>query len=494
MIGKQALVIDASDFVRGMSTSGEISDGGFSPDTDSVNPQVVPGAIYAPALRTDKSTNLVGEIIASCIDPINDADAFNRIAVSADSTDDGRVYSVDADGDLALIGAEDTGRNYVQGRTDMIAYKNEVYITTDTHIVRVYDTDANGSLDTLNTTFASFTNSVFVPHPAIVYEDNAYYGDGNLLLRQTAANSAPATILTLPADSIIIALGIDPGSGKMLISYAQGFKGISLTNSQFAKVGFYDGSSNKLSRTVIVEEIITAFPTAGGVQYAGYGNSLGYWNGSGISFLRKFTGITYSNTRLLYKHHFAAIGSTLYFLDGRSVIAHGHVIQGGSRVFWPAFYNQANSNNFTYIASLGQNLLSVSYSSAQHFTVDISSTASTNTMAFVTNWYRFARPIIIRSAFVEFADTVTSGVTPATLSFNNRAYHGGTGSFNVFASLASSTGGATRETVVPIAPQIGNQATTGAQPHIGRTFRFRIITDTTNTGIARIIIYYDVYE
>lgn len=492
MIGKLPLIIDASDFVKGMSTSEEVSDGGFSPATDAVNPQITPGAIYAPANDTDKSTNLVGEIIASCVEPKED---FNRIAVSTDSTDDGRVYSVDADGDLTLIGAEDTGRNYIQGRIDIIPYKDEVYITTDTHIVRLYD--VGGTLDTLNTSWASFTNSVYVPHPALVYEDNAYYGDGNLLLRQTAANSAPATILTLPVDVTIIALGIDPGSGRMLISYIQGFElgGISLTSSHLAKVGFYDGSSNKLSRTVIVEEAITAFPTAGGVQYVAYGRNLGYWNGSGVTFLRRFPNIAYSNTELMYKHHFAAIGSTLYLIDNLQIIAHGPIISGGSRVFWPAFQNNNNSNNLTHIYSLGNDLLAMSYSSAQHWTVSVTSTASTNTMAFVTNWYRFARPIILRSAYVEFTDSISSGTSPATIYFGNRSYHGNTTGFpNQFESLTSSTGGATRETIRPIAIQAGNDSTTGAQPHIGRAFRFRINTDTNNFGIARIIIYYDAYE
>lgn len=487
-IGKQALVIDASDFVRGMSTSGEVSDGGFSPDTDAVNLQATPGIIYAPALPTDKSTNLVGQIIASCEDP---SGTYQRLFLSADGDDDGRFWSADSDGDLTIRGSEDTTLNYIQGRSDMIAYKGEVYITGSDDIVRW---SSIGSSNTFDVSFMTGTfNDNTAPHPALVYEDNAFYGDGDDLWKQTAAGTPPTVIFTLPAGSVIVALGIDPGSGKMLISYIGQYNVSGTINTQ-ARVGFYDGSSNKLSRTVLVEEMITAFPTAGGVQYVAYGRNLGYWNGSGSSFLRRFINITYDNTELLYKHHFTAIGATLYFLDNLQIIAHGPVLQGGAKAFYPVFRNLVNPNNLTFITNLGNDLLSFSYSSAQHFTLSTTSVASTNTMTFVTNWYRFARPIIIRSAFVEFADAVTSGVTPATLSFNNRAYHGGTGSFNIFASLASSTGGATRETVVPIAPQIGNQATTGAQPHIGRTFRFRIITDTTNTGIARIIIYYDVYE
>ena len=469
-----------------MSSSAEISDGGFSPDTDGVNLTAVPGVIYAPALPTDKSTNATGNIIASCEDPSGN---YQRILLSSDTTDDGQLYSADGDGDLTVRGSEDATQNYVQGRADIVAYKGEVYFTSNEYVGRY---SSIGSSNTVAPQFFLF-NSALVPHPALVYEDNVYYGDGNLLRRQTTAGGAPATILTLSTGQIILALGIDPGSGKMLVSYVSQLNLSGTINTQ-SRVGFYDGQSDKLDRSVIVEEQITAFPVAEGVQYASYGRNLGYWNGSGVSFLRSFPSIAYDNTELLYKHHFTSIGSTLYFIDNLQIIAHGHITQGGPKVFWPVFKNLVNSNNLTYVSNLGNDLLSFSYATSQHFTVSVTSVASTNTMVFFTNWFRFPRPIEIRSAFLEFSDAITSGVTPGVLTFNNRAYHGSTGALLSFTSLASSTGGATRETVIPIVPQIGNQATTGAQPTRGRSFRFRFATDTVNIGAARIIIYYDPVE
>lgn len=45
MIGTKQLVIGAADFVKGVSTSSDVSDGGFSPETDNVNLTANPGTM-----------------------------------------------------------------------------------------------------------------------------------------------------------------------------------------------------------------------------------------------------------------------------------------------------------------------------------------------------------------------------------------------------------------------------------------------------------------
>jgi len=478
MLGANQLVIDASDFTRGMSSSNELPDGGFSPDTDAVNLLSVPGVIYAPALPVDKSTNATGHIIASCEDP---SGTYQRLLVSTQlATDDGQLYSADTDGDLTVRGSEDTTNNYIQGRCDMVAYKGEAYITTNEEVIRW---SSIGSSNTIDTSFFTF-NSSLAPHPAQVFEDNVYYGDGNLLRQQTSAGGAPTTILTLPTGSIIVALGIDSGSGKMLISYI-GQYNVSGTINTFAKVGFYDGNSLKLSKTVLVEEMVTAFPVSGGTLYCAYGNNLGLWNGAGITFLRKFTGIAYDNTELMYKQHFTNIGNTLYFIDNLQIIAHGAVRQGGNRVFYPVYKNNESANNLFHVYNLGNNLLGFSYSTDQHFTVDISSVASTNTMAFVTNHYRFPRPVVIDSVYIEWVDAVADAATPVTIAYTNRSVIGSSGSFLATAVITNNSGSAIRETFSDVLGMASDQ---------GRVFSFRFSTATNNYGIARVIFYYHVKE
>ncbi len=484
MLGSQELIIDGEVFTRGMSSSSEATDGGFSPETDAMNPIAVPDVLYAPAAPTDASTNLTGQIIASCEDPTG---TYGRLFVSSDGSQVGRHYSGSTSNVLTARGASDSGGTYVQGKTDMIAYKGEVYSTSSVYLNRW---SSVGSSNTFNFTFFQFNDST-APHPALVYEDNAFYGDGNLLRRQTSAGGTPSTILTLPTGSIIVALGIDAGSGKMLISYI-GQGNLSATINTIAKVGFYDGFSNKLSRAVVVEEMITAFPNSEGVQYASYGQNLGYWNGSGVSFLRRFSAIAFDNTELLYKHHFATIGSTLYFIVDTQIIAHGHIRAGGPKVFYPAFKNNVNSNNLTHICSLGSGLLGISFTTSLFYTWSTISVATTNTMTFRTNMYRFPRPIQIRSAYIEWYDAVANNVgSSINLYFYNRAVIGNSDGFEIFSTLQNTTGSDVRELAADAVPKPSGTSTNATR---GRAFRFRLNADTTNHGISRIIIYYDWVE
>jgi hypothetical protein len=483
MLGAKQIELNMAELLaKGMSSSAESTDGGFSPETDAINPIAVPGILYAPALPTDKSTNLTGEIIASCEDPTG---TYSRILVSQDADQDGRVFSLSTSNALATIGSEDTASDYVQGKTDMVAYKSEVYFSSAGQARRLSDIAGTPTLDAGGSWPFSY-GSATAPHPLLVFEDSIYHGDGNLLLRQSTVGDSvvPATVLTLPAGSVITALGIDPGSGKMLISYVGQFNVSGTVNTQ-ARVGFYDGFSNKLSRTVIVEEMITAFPAVEGVQYAAYGQNLGYWNGSGVSFLRRFGGLAYDNTELLYKHHFASIGSTLYFLVDTQIIAHGHVYQGGSKVFYPAFKNQVNSNNLTHICNIGSGLLGMSFSSAKFYTWSTTSVATTNTMAFVFNIIRTPRPIALRGVFAEWADLVTNGTTPINLTCQNRSVIGSAESYASMGSFVNTSGSSIKETWSDI---IGM-----ANPK-GRTFKMRVTTDTNNFGIARFVIPFDVIE
>ncbi|MDO8094408.1 MAG: hypothetical protein Q6360_13100 [Candidatus Brocadiales bacterium] len=479
MIGKEQLVIDWRDFVRGMSSSNEMADGGFSPNTDCINLLTTPGVVYNAAAPVNRSTGATGQMIASCEDPSGN---YQRIFLSSDANDDGQLYSATSNGTLTARGSEDTTQNYIQGRADMVAYQGEVYFTSNEYVGRY---SSIGSSNTVNPQFFLF-NSALVPHPALVYEDNIFYGDGNLLRRQTSAGGTPATILTLATGIIIVALGIDPGSGKMLISYVSQLNVSGTINTQ-SRVGFYDGLSNKLDRTVIIEEMITAFPTAEGVQYASYGPYLGYWNGSGVSFLRRFANIAYDNTELMYKHHFTSIGSTLYFIDNLQIIAHGHPYQGSPKVFYPAFRNRVNSNNFFHVANLGNNLLCFSMSTSLFYTVDVTSVSDSNTLSFDTNVYRFPRTIEITGFFIEYADAVGASVLPGTLLYLNKSVIGNSTAFLGLSSLTNTASSGIRETLPDVL---------GAASSRGRTFQFRFTQSDSavNIGICRIIIYYNVVE
>jgi len=209
--------------------------------------------------------------------------------------------------------------------------------------------------------YYTFSNQS-VMHPEIVYENNLFYGDKNLLLRQTGVAAAPATILTLSSDQNIVALGIDPGTGKMLISTTTQLN-VSDTVPTTNRVYYYDGLSNKADKVNFVDDMITAFYPNGNDVYITYGTNLGYWNGSGIMFLRRLS-ITRSPDTLAYLQHLTNIESTLYVIEGTKILAHGPVVQGGNKVFYYAYNNTAS---LTHICNFGSGKLALAYATDKFF-------------------------------------------------------------------------------------------------------------------------------
>ena len=323
----------------------------------------------------------------------------------------------------------------------------------------------------------TFTTST-VPHPALVFEKNAYYGDKNLLLRQTGVNVAPTTILTLPADQIIITLGIDPGTGKMLISTTNTLN-MSATLSTVSRIHWYGGVSNELLKTIEVDDTILGFYPVGGTVFVGYGQKLGYITGSGISFLRTLQNVSLTQTFLPYKHNFANIGNTLYVVDGTQVLAFGEILRG-NKIFYYAVKNKINSNVIQSIFNAGNNKLGMGFATTKFYTVDFSSIATLDGLSLMTNWYNFPRPITPRGMRMEYIDSVASTVNLSVTYFDQT-------STTAIAALTRSSG--TRTSTLEIDDMIGFLNTYPIY-----ALKFLISNATTNNGLKRIIVYYDYAE
>lgn len=409
-LGKKLFQINYPDFVKGMSSSDVLSDGGFSPLTNAVNLLGTQGAVYQ-ANSAQNVSGLTGQMIASCEDP---SGTYARLYVSSDTgPQDGRFWSLSTGIALTQRGSTDSSANYIQGRTDMIAAFGEAYTTTDATIVRW---SSIGSSNTFDFSFVTGLNS-FVPHPALFYNSFAYYGNGNVLLRQSAAGVAPSAILTLPAGVVIVALGVDPGSGRMLMSLI-GQPNISDTVNSGCSVAFYDGFSPQVDRYVQVDDMVTAFPSTEGALYAAYGQSLGLWNGSGITYLRTMN-VDFDNTQLMYKHHFTSIGSTLYVIEKTKIIAYGPVRQKGPNVFYPAL---SGANNLTNIVNIGQNILTLSFATSQLFTLDVKTAGDQySTLSFYSNSTDFDDEYWIRRIRIIFATNVPNNISPGNIQLINES-------------------------------------------------------------------------
>lgn len=395
-LGKKVIVWEAKEMLRGMSTSAYLDDGGFSPDTTQANLTATPGIMFQPAVPTDKSTNVIGEIIASAEDP--QLLGSDRVFID----DEGHYYTWNGT-TVSLARTDATNPSgYTQGKTDCVAFDGSVFTTTTTTLVK-------WTVDSVFTDNFQTGYNASYPHPLLVYRRFMYLANGNVLLRfDNASDTSPDTVLTLDTLQVIVALGVDPGSGKMLISTTQGLN-TSATRSNSNTVMYYDGSSPQVERQIPVDGMVTAFPFTEGQLYVAYNQNLGLWNGAGITFLRKMD-ITFSNERLMYKQHFTSIDSTLYVIENTRIIAHGPIQQGGAKVFYPLFKN--GSTTLTHICNLGQGVLGYAYATDKFFTLSTTSVATSGGQDFFSNQYHFDNAndgMWIRRVRIFYKDNVASG-------------------------------------------------------------------------------------
>lgn len=471
-LGKKLFEITDTDWARGMSTSDDISDGGFSSVTDAVNLIAQPGVAYAPAQPTDKSTNVADNVIASCSDA---SGTYDRLYVG----DAGKFYGWN--GTTMAVVATDSTRIYTAGKTDISPYGPYAYGTSTTYVF-----EWAVSSGTVNQTYFAFptptglSDPSTVPHPCLTFEGNIYYGNGPQLLRQTLVGGVPAEILYFTNyGETIQALSIDSGSGKMLISTTSG-KNASDTLNKVNRVHYYDGFSNKTLKTVIVDEMVTAFYPNGNYIYLGYGQNLGIWSGSGIEFLRKLDNVSLSNTDLLYKHHFSNIGSTLYVIDGTQILALGPVRQRGDKVFYYAYKNNVNGNKLSLIANIGapggaaSPLISIAFAANKFYTWSATDVSTSNTQNLQSNSYEFDNEYWIRWARVIWKNQVNNNVDPGSIRFRDQD---GINPVNTLYDLKNSSGAPSAfKDILNINAKM-------------KQAQVEMILDIGNAGIRRIIVY-----
>jgi hypothetical protein len=321
----------------------------------------------------------------------------------------------------------------------------------------------------------------------LVYENNLYYGDKNLLLIQSAVGVAPTTILTLSADQMIVALGIDPSTGLMLISTKNALD-VSGAISTINRILRYDGNSAKVSTTTITEEGVVGFHNVGNYVYVGYGNNIGYFSGAGVQWLRKLNNVTASNTELPYKHHMAHVANTLYVLDGKQVMAFGEITPG-KRAWFPVWSNPVNSNKPTMIAEVGAKKIGLAFATSKFYTLDTSSVATIDSMMFFSNKLNFPRPVYIRTLYVEYATAISNNDANRNLYYMTEAQ--GTGFVllqdpsTTVSALKNTSGASVYFIELPCTGMLADKV---------RSLQFRYNVDTVNSGLRRIIGTYDTAE
>lgn len=478
MVGKSQLQLGAEQMMSGMSSTDFATDGALGVSTTGINPFVNPGTIWGMANYTDISTNVAGNVIASAEDS-QQTTAYVRTFVD----NAGNYYTWDGAAVTLRNTATTNVVGYQAGFTDMVSFALNTYVT------------ANGNIDRWNTSTLTLTESwwtsapqsqpamtVGIPHPMINYKANLYVADGNLLHAINSSGTIDTFLtafpFTLNAQEIINALGIDPVTGLMMIS-VQTTQNYNDTKTSKYFVYLYDGVSSLPARKVPVYDLVTAFHNVEGDVYVGCGQTLGMWNGTGITFLRKFKNVSLLGTDLAYKHHFANIRNILFVVDGKDILTYGAVVSGKKGFFYTA--NTTTTNHATIVMPLGSNLLGVASATNKLFSWDFSSTATVagaNAHLFFNNIY-FPRPVFIRRVRV-----ITTGITT----------NGGAGTFQITSEkgVAFATSNPFFTVLAANSPQYVFDFDFSSLKLQGMQIDCKM--DTVPWGFVRFIVYYDISE
>lgn len=471
MIGKYQQQLGADQFISGMSSSDYATDGMLGTTSSGLNPFVTPGLIRAIANPTDVSTNIAGNLIASCSDA---AASFsnNRFAV-----DDARNY-YSFNGTSFTKQKTATGGTYTASITDMVPFVGSFFTTVTNDI-----TKWNGT-STLDESYWHTTQSQALLksgagqwHPLLIYQSFTFIGDGNLMHSLSTAEVAANSVLILPTNETICALGIEPQSGLMMISVSTAADNGDTIPSLKA-VYLWDGILSKPLRKILVDDLVTAFYNVEGIVYVGAGQTIGEWNGNGVTFLRKLKNVALSNTDLLYKHHFANIRNILLVVDGAAILAYGAVTKDKRGFYYLAFPNSGSTNHFSIVAPVGNNKFIGGYATNTVLMWDLSSSGVGVASLYFNNIY-FPRPIFVRRIrVITTGITTTSGAGGCTFfDEKNNQYNTQVVTFKVLAANS---------------PQYvfdfdyTQAKVQGIQP--------RINFDTIAFGLVRVIIYYDIAE
>jgi hypothetical protein len=262
------------------------------------------------------------------------------------------------------------------------------------------------------------------PHPMIVYNKILWIADGQYL-HSYDGSIATAPALDLGANQTIYALGIDPGSGQMLISSSVGVDpSVLYSGPRF--VWLFDGASSRPSRVIPTNDLVLSFYSVGGTVFVGTTKNIGIWNGNGIQVIHRLLNTTYDSNTEPYKSHLTSLGNVLYFIDGKNMYAYGEVSQVNNfymmalRVFYPCFQPVAGTavqDYIDFVTNIGSGGLGVFYKST--VATNIFSILDTTTAGaggtLVSNRYEFPRPIVLHRIRV-FTTGVTANATAGVVS------------------------------------------------------------------------------
>lgn len=486
MIGKQQVVIGAQELLAGASTSDYAADAGFGASSYGITPFARKGTIKATKTPTDASTNLDSNLIASCEDYQTAGAVNGRILLGAT----GKIYAYQNGGTsvtLEITGAATT--KYEFGKSDMVSFASHLWISLTTDLAKL-ETGATTTWaydeDWWTATKSEAAFQAYDPHPLLVYENLLWVADSNKLHYVDTSLNVTNDALLLPDDEHIYALGIDSGTGLMMISVEKTVNLGGIINTRHI-VYLYDGFSAKARRKIFVDATVFAFYNVGGTVYVGYGNAVGAWNGSGITFLRTLRNVVVTTATIgdmPWKHHFSNIRNILLVVDGADVLGYGEVVPN-AKAWFPLVRNPVDTAHLGIAVALTEDNIGIGFPTNKWYFASITATAA-GTGRLYTNQILFPRPVYVRNVRV-----VTTGVFGT----------GGALTAGVGEMICAASNGGGDNTYAPSVKTFISPVSGSFRYLFDFVFNLKcqvfqgyVNMDTQGFGIVAIIIYYDVAE
>jgi len=476
MIGRNYIEIGSKEFLDGIASSPHTDDGGFSPETVACNVTSTTsklGVLYQSMTPLGISTNLSGNVIASTFD--SSSTNNTRYVV----TDSGKYFTLDSSL-LFTLKQTDAANTYSFGTTDMVNFRGEIFCSSQGDIAKL-----SSNLGTIDATWWSVTRGhgpldTTARHPMVVYNSNLYIADGYRIHRWDGTTSSTG-VLTYLSNFYINAMGIDPSTGKILIGISAG-QNASNTLPRQNMASIYDGVSLSPVKTFDVEGMITAFWPVGSTNFVAYGTNLGYWNGAGVSFLRKLN-VSSDLNSLVYKHKMCSDDKTLFIAEGENILAYEEIKGSVKRFYYVQTQSDTLNGYIQTVFNLGQGRMAYSYTDSVGVPKFKWWNKSFNTnqgvLTFFSKKYKLARPIFIREIFIEFVDGIPDDVNAGTITILDQA-----GNSYSFSSLSNDSGETRYEWTC-----------NGANGKKFRNVQLKYVNNSNIiAGVSRFIIYYDVAE
>jgi hypothetical protein len=452
-----SFTIDKNDWTRGISITAEHGDGGFSPFRRGHNLELAQGGILYPQPARQNLNG--GSVVVD-----------NIIAFTADPSYLGNMgYALDEGGNFYTISGTtvtkrqtDAVKTYTLGTSNIKTFGGSLFATSTTDIAKLDNSNLTViDNDWWTTTQARTALDSSYRHPMEVVEDTLYIADKNMIHTWDGTTSV-YNAFSLPTTLNITSLIVHT-DGRHILAFCAEVPNYSHSSRAKAKVFFIDTVNLEFVREVDIDAQVEGVINVGGVLYCTFGNNLGYFNGDGLTFLRKLGSTT------TYSHNLANKEGILVVRDTEGMLFYGNL--GLGNVFWYGYSAfQSPSQNLTSIFYAGDNTMLISAQNRLLDLIDFDTCA--DECQWESNSYSFPGKVWIRKILVE-TETLATG-SDMTFYYVNK-----NGSTSQIMTLSYSADGAISEKQ-------------GMVNVFTDLFRLRVAFTASNTkGIRKITIFYE---